>query len=63
VIVLEVVIRALTCWQSVSWYIGPAQAGALLMTIVIYIMVLIRRRSKRCLKHQLRASGNEPTGG
>ncbi|EAT78137.1 hypothetical protein SNOG_14597 [Parastagonospora nodorum SN15] len=46
--------------QSVSWYIGLVQAGAALLTVVIYILVLMRRRSKKNLDQQLRVSGFEP---
>ena len=45
--------------QSVSWYIGLVQAGASLLTVMIYIMVLMRKRSKKNLKEQLRATGYE----
>jgi hypothetical protein len=53
----------LTGGQSVSWYIGLVQAGAALLTVVIYVMVLMRRRSKKNLREQLRrrASAYEPT--
>ncbi|KAF2031857.1 hypothetical protein EK21DRAFT_26811, partial [Setomelanomma holmii] len=36
--------------QSVSWYIGLLQAGAALLTVVINVMVFMRRRSKRRVK-------------
>jgi hypothetical protein len=46
--------------QSASWYAGLAQAGAALVTVAVYVMVLMRRRSKKNLKRQLRLSGFEP---
>lgn len=51
--------QQLTRSQSVSWYIGLVQAGAALLTVVIYILVLMRKRSKKNLDRQLRASGFE----
>ncbi|KAH7095277.1 hypothetical protein FB567DRAFT_512214 [Paraphoma chrysanthemicola] len=47
--------------QSVSWYIGLAQAGAALLTVVIYVMVFMRRRSKRRVQELGRLSGFEPS--
>ncbi|KAF1839568.1 hypothetical protein BDW02DRAFT_526 [Decorospora gaudefroyi] len=42
--------------QSVSWYIGLVQAGAALLTVVIYVMAFMRRRSKRKVEQRLRMS-------
>ncbi|KAE8846873.1 hypothetical protein HRS9122_03780 [Pyrenophora teres f. teres] len=36
--------------QSVSWFVGLAQAGAAVLTVVIYVLVWARRRSKKELK-------------
>ncbi|KAH6637485.1 hypothetical protein C7974DRAFT_142163 [Boeremia exigua] len=33
--------------QSASWYIGLAQVGAGVLTVGIYVMVFVRRKSKR----------------
>jgi hypothetical protein len=44
----------------VSWYVGLAQAGAALLTVVIYVMVFMRRRSKRRVEELERLSGFEP---
>lgn len=33
--------------QSTSWYVGLAQVGASLLTVVIYVMVVMRRGYKR----------------
>ncbi|KAH8724566.1 hypothetical protein GQ44DRAFT_708404 [Phaeosphaeriaceae sp. PMI808] len=46
--------------QSVSWYIGLVQAGSALFTIIIYIFVFLRKRSKKNLNRQMRLSGFEP---
>ncbi|OAK99907.1 hypothetical protein IQ06DRAFT_222695 [Phaeosphaeriaceae sp. SRC1lsM3a] len=46
--------------QSASWYIGLAQVGAALLTIVIYIFVYMRTKSKKRLNTQLKLSGYEP---
>lgn len=45
--------------QGISWYIGLVQAGAALLTVIIYIMVFMRKRSKKNLQQQLRLSGFE----
>lgn len=45
--------------QSVSWYIGLVQVAAALLTVAIYIMVFMRKRSKKNLKQQMRLSGYE----
>ncbi|OAL46135.1 hypothetical protein IQ07DRAFT_518330 [Pyrenochaeta sp. DS3sAY3a] len=45
--------------QSVSWYIGLVQVAAALLTVAIYIMVFMRKRSKKNLKQQMRLSGFE----
>ena len=33
--------------QSASWYVGLAQVGASFLTVVIYVMVFMRRGYKR----------------
>ncbi|KAF1994004.1 hypothetical protein P154DRAFT_527370 [Amniculicola lignicola CBS 123094] len=38
--------------QSASWYAGLAQAGAAILTVVIYLMVWQRRKAKKLLKVQ-----------
>jgi hypothetical protein len=43
--------------QSVSWYVGLVQAGTALLTVVIYVMVFMRRRSKREVEVQMRLNG------
>jgi hypothetical protein len=52
----------LTEYQSISWYVGLVQAGAALLTAIIYILVFMRKRSKKNLDQQLRLSGFEPVG-
>lgn len=46
--------------QSVSFYIGLVQAGSALFTVIIYILVLRRRKSKKALAQSLRVNGFEP---
>jgi hypothetical protein len=46
--------------QSASWYIGLVQVGAALFTVVIYVMVFIRRRSKSNLDRHMRLNGFGP---
>ncbi|KAH7394232.1 hypothetical protein DE146DRAFT_661185 [Phaeosphaeria sp. MPI-PUGE-AT-0046c] len=46
--------------QSASWYIGLAQVGAALLTIVIYVFVYMRTKSKKRLNAQLKLNGFEP---
>ncbi|KAF2827729.1 hypothetical protein CC86DRAFT_290670 [Ophiobolus disseminans] len=46
--------------QSISWYIGLVQAGSAALTVVIYIMVLRRKKSKKNLEQHLRIRGLEP---
>ncbi|KAI2483370.1 hypothetical protein Ptr902_05687 [Pyrenophora tritici-repentis] len=36
--------------QSVSWFVGLAQAGAAVLTVVVYVLVWARRGSKKELK-------------
>jgi hypothetical protein len=43
--------------QSISWYVGLVQAGAALLTVVIYVLVYMRKKSKNNLDQQLRLSG------
>jgi hypothetical protein len=47
----------LTKMQSISWYVGLVQAGAALLTVVIYVLVYMRKKSKNNLDQQLRLSG------
>ncbi|KAH7138224.1 hypothetical protein B0J11DRAFT_450246 [Dendryphion nanum] len=42
--------------QSVSWYIGLVQAGSALLTIVIWVLVLMRNKSKKRVMKQTRFS-------
>jgi hypothetical protein len=51
----------LTREQSVSWYIGLVQAGAAMLTVVIYLMVYMRKKSKTNLNQQLMMNGFAPT--
>lgn len=45
------------CSQSISFYIGLVQVAAALLTIVTYIFVLLRRRTKKNVKKQRIMSG------
>ncbi|KAF2685741.1 hypothetical protein K458DRAFT_299789 [Lentithecium fluviatile CBS 122367] len=48
--------------QSISWYIGLVQVGAALLTVFIYVLVLMRRRSKKKLnKRYSQMRGQYPT--
>jgi hypothetical protein len=44
----------------VSWYIGLVQAGAAVLTVVIYLMMYMRKKSKRNLSEQLMMNGFAP---
>jgi hypothetical protein len=46
--------------QSASWYVGLVQVGAALFTVVIYVMVFMRKKSKRNLDRQMRLNGFGP---
>jgi hypothetical protein len=43
--------------QSASWYVGLVQVGAALFTVVIYVMVFMRKRSKSNLNRHMRLNG------
>ncbi|KAG9192424.1 hypothetical protein G6011_11158 [Alternaria panax] len=45
--------------QSVSWYIGIVQASAALLTVLIYVLVYLRRGTKKEVEQRLRMSGYE----
>jgi hypothetical protein len=45
--------------QSVSWYIGIVQASAALLTVVIYVLVYLRRGTKREVEQRLKMSEYE----
>ena len=52
----------LTREQSVSWYIGLAQAGASVLTVVIYAYVLVRMSGKKKMKKRYsQLAGQYPT--
>ncbi|KAF2252411.1 hypothetical protein BU26DRAFT_422632 [Trematosphaeria pertusa] len=46
--------------QSISWYIGLVQVAAAVLTVVIYVFVLMRRRSKKKLKRQSKILSQYP---
>jgi hypothetical protein len=43
--------------QSVSWYIGLVQVAAAILTVIIYIFVLVRMKTKKKLKQQRVSTG------
>lgn len=52
----------LTGIQSVSWYIGLAQVGASMLTVVIYVYVLVRMSGKKNIKKRYsQLAGQYPT--
>jgi hypothetical protein len=46
--------------QSVSFYIGIVQAAAAAFTVITYILVFMRRKSKKNLTQQMKLNGFEP---